>query len=124
MYPMNKNSTSDSIRWILRDTQTGQENMEIDWLFEEGSWTKVRLTNSPNSGHPMQHPIHFHGQRFVILSENGTPPASLGWKDTVLVPMGEYVDILVDMSNPGTWMTHCHISEHMASGMMMNFSVE
>jgi hypothetical protein len=27
------------------------------------------------------------------------------------------------MSNPGEWMLHCHIAEHLHAGMMMKFSV-
>ena len=45
------------------------------------------------------------------------------WKDTVVVPIGSTVDILVDFSNPGEWLFHCHIPEHMASGMMGMFKV-
>ena len=33
------------------------------------------------------------------------------------------VDILMDASNPGLWMGHCHIAEHMESGMMFSFRV-
>jgi FtsP/CotA-like multicopper oxidase with cupredoxin domain len=46
------------------------------------------------------------------------------WKDTVLVCTGETVDILLDVTNPGPWMAHCHIAEHHESGMMFSFSVE
>ena len=79
--------------------------------------------------HPMQHPIHFHGQRFVVLASDwghsGKMVANnnLQWKDTVLVRAGETVDLLVDMSNVGQWMAHCHIAEHLHAGMMMNFRV-
>jgi hypothetical protein len=31
----------------------------------------------------------------------------------VLVRTGETVDILFDVTNPGLWMAHCHIAEHM-----------
>jgi FtsP/CotA-like multicopper oxidase with cupredoxin domain len=34
------------------------------------------------------------------------------------------VDILADLSNPGRWMLHCHIAEHLESQMMMSFTVE
>jgi len=59
-----------------------------------------------------------------VLSENGVPNPNMAWKDTVLVFPGEVVDILVDMSNLGEWMSHCHISEHLHAGMMMQFRVE
>ena len=45
---------------------------------------------------------------------------NLAWKDTVLVRTGETVDILLDVTNPGLWMAHCHIAEHHESGMMFN----
>jgi FtsP/CotA-like multicopper oxidase with cupredoxin domain len=45
------------------------------------------------------------------------------WKDTVLVRTGETVDILLDVTNPGLWMAHCHIAEHHESGMMFSFNV-
>ena len=48
----------------------------------------------------------------------------MAWKDTAMVLPGGYIDILVDMSNLGEWMLHCHISEHLHAGMMMPFRVE
>jgi hypothetical protein len=39
------------------------------------------------------------------------------------VRTGETVDILFDVTNPGLWMAHCHIAEHMQSGMMFSFNV-
>jgi FtsP/CotA-like multicopper oxidase with cupredoxin domain len=33
------------------------------------------------------------------------------------------VDILLDITNPGRWMAHCHIAEHMEAGMMFSFEV-
>jgi FtsP/CotA-like multicopper oxidase with cupredoxin domain len=73
--------------------------------------------------HPMQHPIHFHGQRFVVAAVDGVPSANLVWKDTTLVPAGSRVDLILESSNPGNWMAHCHISEHMEANMMFKFSV-
>jgi FtsP/CotA-like multicopper oxidase with cupredoxin domain len=34
------------------------------------------------------------------------------------------VDILLELSNPGDWMLHCHIAEHLESGMKMVFRVD
>jgi FtsP/CotA-like multicopper oxidase with cupredoxin domain len=52
------------------------------------------------------------------------PEENLAWKDTVLVKTGETVDILLDVTNPGRWMAHCHIAEHHESGMMFSFNVD
>ena len=72
----------------------------------------------------MQHPIHLHGQRFLVLSVNGVPNDDPVWKDTVLLPAGAAVDILLDPTNPGRWMLHCHIAEHLSADMMTRFDVE
>jgi suppressor of ftsI len=121
---MNWASTGRQVRWILRDPETGRENMDIDWRFRRGEPIRIRLVSERRSVHAMQHPIHLHGQRFLVLAVNGEPTQNLVWKDTVLVPAGGTVDILLDPSNPGRWMAHCHITEHLSAGMMMGFSVE
>lgn len=120
---MNANSTSDMITWKLVDQATGKANMDIDWTFKMGEVVKVRLFNNPDSNHPMHHPIHLHGQRFLVLETNGERNKNLVWKDTALVQAGDTVDILVEMSNPGKWMLHCHISEHLEADMMLGFEV-
>jgi FtsP/CotA-like multicopper oxidase with cupredoxin domain len=85
---------------------------------------KLRLVNEMDSDHPMHHPFHLHGAgRFLVLARDGVPEPNLVWKDTVLVRTGQVVDILFDVSNPGLWMAHCHIAEHMQSGMMFSFNV-
>jgi FtsP/CotA-like multicopper oxidase with cupredoxin domain len=120
---MNWASSGEQIRWVLRDPDTGKENMEIDWRFRRGDVVKLRLANERRSMHAMQHPIHLHGQRFLVLAVNGVRNENLVWKDTALIPAGSTVDLLVDLSNPGRWMLHCHVAEHLSAGMMMGFTV-
>lgn len=121
---MNAMSDGDNTQWKLIDEETGNANMDIEWTFGKGDLVKIRIDNDLQSDHPMQHPIHLHGQRFLVLSIDGNAPEALGWKDTVLVPTGSTADILVEMSNPGDWMIHCHIAEHLTNGMMATFRVE
>jgi suppressor of ftsI len=121
---MNWASTGRQVRWVLKDAATGLENMDIAWHFRRGEPAKIRLVNERRAFHGMQHPIHLHGQRFLILAVNGVPNEDLAWKDTVLVPAGAVVDILLDTQNPGEWMLHCHIAEHLSSGMMLHFTVD
>ena len=120
---MNWNSTSEEVRWIVRDPASGRENMEIEWEFSVGDVVKLRLHNERRSFHAMQHPFHIHGQRFLVLARNGVPSENLAWKDTVLLPTGTTTDILLEVTNPGRWMAHCHISEHLESGMRTVFTV-
>ncbi len=121
---MNWLSTAEQVTWILRDPATGAENGDIDWTFTVGDVVKIRVFNEPKSFHPMAHPFHIHGQRFLVTSTDGIPNPNLVWKDTVIVPVGSTVDLLLDVTNPGTWMAHCHIAEHLHSGMMFSFVVE
>ena len=119
---MNWNSTSGEVRWILEEPGTGRRNMDIKWDFRLGDLVKIRIANLRETLHGMQHPIHFHGQRFLVLEQNGVRNTNLVWKDTFLLPSGNTADILLEVSNPGSWMAHCHVSEHMESGMMMSFT--
>jgi suppressor of ftsI len=121
---MNWASTTDQVRWVLRDPATGKENMDIGWTFPRDTAIVLRLVNDRQALHGMQHPIHMHGQRFLVLAVNGVRNQNLVWKDTVLVPAGAAVDVLLELSNPGRWMLHCHIAEHLAAGMMTSITVE
>ncbi len=118
MPDMNWLSTSKQVRWVIRDDGTGKENGDIDWPVRRGSLLKVRIFNDPRSFHPMQHPIHLHGQRMLVVARDGVRTRNLVWKDSVIVPVGSTVDLLIDASNPGDWMLHCHIAEHLGAGMM------
>ncbi|MFL4972365.1 MAG: multicopper oxidase domain-containing protein, partial [Microvirga sp.] len=125
MVDVNRLTTPSNTRWRLIDRATGAEGAGIDWKFHVGERVKLRLINEMDSDHPMHHPFHIHGAgRFLILSRDGTPEPNLVWKDTVLVPAGQVVDLLLDVTNPGRWMAHCHIAEHHESGMMLSFTVE
>ncbi len=124
MPDMNWLSTSEQVTWILRDAATGKENMDIDWHVAQGSMVKLRIFNDPTSFHPMQHPIHLHGQRMLVIARDGVATKNLVWKDTALIPVGSTVDVLIDASNPGAWMLHCHIAEHLGAGMMAVMHVD
>lgn len=121
---MNWASSAPEVRWLIRDGITGAENDAIDWSFRVGDVVKIRVTNDRAAFHAMQHPLHIHGQRFLVLEQNGVPNENLVWKDTVLLPSGSTTDILLELSNPGRWMVHCHIAEHLESGMSFVFDVE
>ena len=125
MVEINRKTTPANMRWKLVDRDTGAENAQIDWTFRVGDQVKLRLVNEMDSDHPMPHPFHVHGAgRFLILARDEVVEPNLVWKDTVLVRTGETVDILLDVTNPGRWMAHCHIAEHHESGMMLSFNVD
>jgi FtsP/CotA-like multicopper oxidase with cupredoxin domain len=125
MVEVNRMTTPANMRWKLVDRKTGAENAQIDWTFRVGDRVKLRLVNEMDSDHPMPHPFHVHGAgRFLVLARDDVVEPNLVWKDTVLVRTGENVDILLEVTNPGRWMAHCHIAEHHESGMMFSFNVE
>jgi FtsP/CotA-like multicopper oxidase with cupredoxin domain len=124
MVEINKITTPANMRWKLIDRTTGAENHAIAWQSKVGDRVKIRLVNEMDSDHPMHHPFHIHGAgRFLILARDEVVEPNLVWSDTVLVRTGETVDILLDVTNPGLWMAHCHIAEHHESGMMFSFNV-
>ena len=124
MVEVNRLTTPANMRWKLVDQDTNAVNTDIDWRFRVGDQVKIRLVNEMAGDHPMHHPFHIHGAgRFLVLSRDGVTEPNLVWKDTVLLRTGETVDILLDVTEPGTWMAHCHIAEHHETGMMFNFEV-
>src|ERR671911_1920868 len=124
MPEINRASDAHNMLWKLVDPESGAENHRISWRFTVGDRVKIRLVNEMDSDHPMHHPFHIHGAgRFLILSRDGQPESNLVWKDTVLLRAGETVDILLYVTNPGLWMAHCHIAEHIEGGMMFSFGV-
>jgi FtsP/CotA-like multicopper oxidase with cupredoxin domain len=124
MVDVNKLTTPANMRWKLIDRETDAENRAINWRFQVGDRVKIRLLNELAGDHPMHHPFHIHGAgRFLTLARDGVVEPNLVWTDTVLIPAGQTVDILLDVSNPGLWMAHCHIAEHHESGMMFSFEV-
>ena len=64
---------------------------------------------------PMDHPLHLHVWPFLLADER----AGAGWKDTVNVPAGQSVRILVPFTGLiGRTVYHCHILDHEDLGMM------
>ena len=74
-----------------------------------GQRVRIRYINESK----MFHPMHLHGVTSQVLRRNG--PAAR--KDTVLVPPLATVEIDFDTDNPGRWITHCHNTYHLESGM-------
>jgi suppressor of ftsI len=67
------------------------------------------------------HPMHIHQVHFLAYAENGKPIANPLWLDTVNVPYGGSVDVIMDFTDPvirGMSVFHCHLLNHEDKGMM------
>jgi FtsP/CotA-like multicopper oxidase with cupredoxin domain len=79
------------------------------------------VLNFVNRG-AFSHAMHVHGHHFRHLnrSDDGFAPY---WLDTVIVDVDRAERIAFVADNPGKWMLHCHMIEHMAAGMAAWFEV-
>ena len=69
-----------------------------------------------------QHPIHLHGLSFKVLSSNRHSVIPY-FTDTYLLGKNEVARIALVADNPGVWMFHCHVIDHMETGLMAAIEV-
>ncbi|TCD62838.1 hypothetical protein EIP91_006351 [Steccherinum ochraceum] len=81
------------------------------------------LVNNLDDG---DHPFHLHGHRPYIMGSGrgryigqGLNEVNPLRRDTVLIPAYSWTVLRFVTDNPGVWAFHCHISWHMASGLLM-----
>jgi len=114
---------------ILDSLCTGEETF---WSINKLSWPRDGHEKLPpplarlqagksyrfilQNGTPHPHPIHLHGHSFTVLNSNKRP-LPVHQADTVLVAPKERVEIAF-VARAGDWMFHCHILEHLETGMM------
>ncbi|SBT14554.1 multicopper oxidase family protein [Vibrio celticus] len=64
------------------------------------------------------HPIHIHGHTFTVLELDGKKVEEPFHTDTVLLGKNGRAKAAFVADNPGRWMYHCHVIEHMKTGLM------
>lgn len=95
--------------WTIDGRPFDPERTDID--VELGAVEEWEVRN-PTS---MDHPFHLHVWPFRLVDEAGAS----GWKDTVNVPAGGSVRLVVPFTGiPGRTVYHCHILDHEDLGMM------
>jgi len=88
-----------------------------------GTYQHWRIVNATRELHPM----HIHQVHFLAYAENDHPIAEQMWLDTVNVPYGGSVDVIMDFSDPvirGMSVFHCHLLNHEDKGMMAKILFE
>ena len=76
-----------------------------------GDWILVHYFNEGSQIHPM----HLHQFDQVVVAKDGFPLDTPYLADTVNVAPGERYSVLVHLDQPGTWVWHCHILNHVES---------
>ncbi len=69
-----------------------------------------------------QHPIHLHGMTFKVLDSNRKKIIPY-FTDTYLLGKNERARVALVADNPGVWMFHCHVIDHMETGLMASIEV-
>jgi FtsP/CotA-like multicopper oxidase with cupredoxin domain len=88
-----------------------------------GTYQHWRILNSSAELHPM----HIHQVHFLVFAEDGQRLENPVWLDTVNVPVGKTVDVVMDFTNPvikGMSLFHCHLLNHEDKGMMAKILFE
>jgi FtsP/CotA-like multicopper oxidase with cupredoxin domain len=88
-----------------------------------GSYQHWKIVNATSELHPM----HIHQVHFLAYAENDQPIADPLWLDTVSVPYGGSVDVIMDFTDPvirGMSVFHCHLLNHEDKGMMAKILFE
>ena len=88
-----------------------------------GSYQHWRIVNASAE----LHPLHIHQVHFLAYAENDKPIGAPLWLDTVNVPTGGTVDVIMDFTDPvirGMSVFHCHLLNHEDKGMMAKILFE
>ena len=88
-----------------------------------GAYQHWKIVNATRELHPM----HIHQVHFLAYAENDKPIADPVWLDTVNVPYGGSVDVIMDFTDPvikGMSVFHCHLLNHEDKGMMAKIRFE
>ena len=71
------------------------------------------------------HTMHTHGHYQEIIARDSQPVGSRDLQDTVALSPGQRVDVVITANQqPGTWLVHCHVMDHiegsdgMAAGLI------
>ncbi|MEN3370725.1 MAG: hypothetical protein V7609_2868 [Verrucomicrobiota bacterium] len=82
-----------------------------------GSLRRWRVMNPTKEVHP----FHIHQVHFLAYAVGEKPVKDPAWLDTVNVPYGSSVDLVMDFTDPiirGLSLFHCHLLNHEDKGMM------
>jgi FtsP/CotA-like multicopper oxidase with cupredoxin domain len=111
----------------------GEKSNPVFWTINRRAWVdeshevlpepiatfkknKSYIINLYNAS-PHHHPIHMHGHTFKVLNSDKREITPY-FTDTILLAKNERAQIAFVADNVGKWMFHCHVIEHMMTGLM------
>lgn len=108
------NTLSMEFNWLTFNGKAGPDCTPM--LAKQGERVRIRLINIGMD----HHPIHLHGNQFVVTgTEAGRGPVDgLARQNTVLVGVAQARDIEFEAKYVGDWMLHCHLPHHMMNQMV------
>ena len=78
------------------------------YVAKQGEWIELHYMNEGTQIHPM----HLHGMPQLVIAKDGMALTNPQYEDTVTVAPGERYTVLVQATELGTWVWHCHILPH------------
>lgn len=108
------NTMSMEFNWLTFNGKSGPSTTPM--LVKQGERVRIRLVNLGMD----HHPIHMHGNQFVITGTEGGRIPESQWhpQNTVLAGVGQARNIEFDAKYIGDWMVHCHMPHHMMNQMV------
>lgn len=117
MTPVSKDGHAHHEFWTInRRAWAGMHGANLPEPLAELSLGKSYIFELHNAT-PHGHPIHLHGLIFKVLSSDRKTITPF-FTDTILLEKNERARIAFVADNPGSWMYHCHVIEHMKTGLM------
>ena len=108
------NTASMEFNWLTFNGVSGPAITPM--IVRLGSRVRLRIVNLGMD----HHPIHLHGNQFVLTGTEGGRAPESSWypMNTVLVGVAQARVVEFDAKFPGSWMLHCHLPHHMMNNMM------
>lgn len=78
------------------------------YVVNTGDWLLIHYYNEGLQAHPM----HQHQFPQLIIAKDGIPLEQPYWSDTVNIAPGERYTVILQADDPGVWVWHCHILNH------------
>jgi FtsP/CotA-like multicopper oxidase with cupredoxin domain len=108
------NTLSMEFNWLTMNGKAGPAIAPL--LVRLGERVRIRFVNLGMDHHPM----HLHGNTFVVTGTEGGRIPETQWHpgNTVIVGVAQARNVEFDATRAGDWMVHCHLPHHMMNQMV------